>query len=346
VPSFNDAPTTDHYQPAGSGLPTIEGILPLPNGGGRFNINSGFGAVLVQVQYGGQGAVEWAENEEQLLNPGAYGTIPEDACGIRFRSAVAGTPGKVSASIGTDPTRPALSIEALGAVAPLVVAARATQQVFTAAVPVGYALPTGCTAILVECIGGGGAGGGSAVTAAGTVAAGGGGGGGAYASKLIPVSFFTAPATLLVSPGVAGAPGGAGAGGGAGDPSIFQESGGAGILVQADGGNGGAASAAAAPPAFGGSGGFGGPLGSIGDVILPGHPGQYGILLGLAQVVGGPGGPGARGGGGARQTNVNGNGFGALGIGGGGGGGIGTAAQPARQGGGGFTGLVVVTEFY
>lgn len=117
MPSFNDVPTTDAY-PAGPGpgLPVIQDILPLPNGGGRFNVGTAGGGVLVEVQYGVAGAVEWAENEEQLLNPGAYGTIPPDACGIRFRSAVPGVPGRVSASIGTDPTRPALSIDALGAI--------------------------------------------------------------------------------------------------------------------------------------------------------------------------------------------------------------------------------------
>lgn len=120
MPSFNDAKTTDAYQGSGPGLPTIEGILPLPNGGGRFNVEAAGGAVLCQVQYGAQGAVEWAENEEQLLNPGAYGTIPDNACGIRFRSAKTGVPGVVSASMGTDPSRPALTIDALGAISTVI----------------------------------------------------------------------------------------------------------------------------------------------------------------------------------------------------------------------------------
>jgi hypothetical protein len=332
VPSFNDAPTTNDYQPQGSGAPTIEDILPLPNGGGRFNVNSSFGAVLCQVQYGGQGAVEWAENEEQLLNPGAYGTIPEDACGIRFRSAVAGTPGKVSASIGTDPTRPALSIDALGSVL-LVSPVTVTQQIF-AGVNGTYTPPVGLKAVLFECIGGGGGGGGAAATGVGQASAGAGGGGGGYSSTLIQAADLpTSLAIAFTAIGAGGGPGGAGTVGSRSSVGNIP------FPCVAFGGAGGGAGPASAAgrsgtPGAGGNSGLG-----LGDITEDGSPGDWGWVV-AALPGAGIGGAAARGGGGGSNAGAGGQ------YGGGGSGGGAGASSAGQAGGNGAPGLVVATEFY
>ena len=344
MPSFNDFTTTNDYQASAiAGAPTIENVLPLPNGGGRFNVDSSAGAVLCQVQYGGLGAVEWAENEEQLLNPGAYGTIPENACGIRFRSAVPGVAGKVSASIGTDPTRPALRIDALGSVAFLTVTAIIV-RVFTAS-DLNYKPGTGCKAVYVECIGGGGGGGGAAASGVNQGCAGAGGGGGGYAAALLDPTTWTG-AVREVGVG-AGGPGGAPGGnaGGIGVASNFQDNGGLGLLVQATAGSGGSGGGIVSVPNLGSPAQAGrGGLGTDGQVLLRGDWGNGGVVFSNGGL-GGKGGAAARGGGGGAGFFNAGPGNTGEQYGGGGGGGVSTNSG-AQGGGNGAQGVVIITEYY
>lgn len=86
--------------------------------GGWFVVGDQAG-VVVQLQYemggaGGRGSEEWAFDQVDL-GPGANGSIPTNAIGIRFKNAVAGDNATVTAMIGTGDD-PVLQIDSFGGV--------------------------------------------------------------------------------------------------------------------------------------------------------------------------------------------------------------------------------------
>lgn len=207
-------------------------------------------------------------------------------------------------------------------------------QTFTAN---GNYVPTvGMQYCIIEVLGGGGGGGGSGATAATTLSAGGGGGSGEYARGV----FSAAAIGVLqaVSIGVGGA-GNLGAGGGNGGNSSV------GALISANGGNGAALSpvsvAVNSPGGLGGTGGAGGSFRT---------PGQSG-LAGIGFTVPGPTGFTCTGAGGNSQYGAGGQALGVvtgangLGYGAGGSGGGGAYGTPARAGGNGSNGIVIITEY-
>lgn len=87
-------------------------VPPSPSGGGWYSVDANGGSVLAQLAYGETNL--FSETDEQELFSGASGIIPRVATGIRFRNAVAGQNGIVTAWIaGT--TEPALQVSAIGA---------------------------------------------------------------------------------------------------------------------------------------------------------------------------------------------------------------------------------------
>lgn len=201
-----------------------------------------------------------------------------------------------------------------------------------------YTPSTGMLYCDVEVIGGGGGGGGTAATSATTVAAGSGGGGGGYAKKVFTAA--TIGASQVVTVGAAGAAGAAGnnAGGAGGTSSL-------GALISATGGQGGSGSAAGGFQV--GAGGAGG-VGSGGDFNLAGNPGGAGfseISVGVEGItVGGFGGWNLLSAGGLQTFDSI--GAGGIGFGGGGGGASGyNSSAPARVGGAGTKGGIIITEY-
>jgi hypothetical protein len=199
-------------------------------------------------------------------------------------------------------------------------------------------------AFLIECQGGGGGGGGAAVSAASAVAVGNGGGGGAYARSIVPASDLDT--TEAVTVGVGGAVGTAGANpGGTGGDSVFDTISGE---VRADGGSPGAGGANSTSMGMIGSYAPGGlRSASSGDLIIPGEWGQPGFSNTGFGGRGGMGGNSALGAG-AWQAASNSNGLPGDLYGGGGSGGHnqGAAGTPARTGGLGAQGIVIVTPLY
>lgn len=207
-----------------------------------------------------------------------------------------------------------------------------------------YTTPSGCRAILVECIGGGGGGGGTPATTGsgnGQTAAGGGGGGGAYAASLI-----TTPASSYSVTVGAGGTGVSGDDGNDGGDTIFGSN-----LVVAEGG-------IAAPVAVADIGVFPDPSGSAargglsqnctGDLTISGGIGGGGIVFRDAYPHAGGGGGAARGWPGRPQGPANDTfaGNGGLQYGGGGSGATAIASAAAQKGGDGAAGVVIVTEYY
>lgn len=269
-----------------------------------------------------------------------------NVCGARFRSALPGKPSTIVAELAFA-TDPISAYSATGLVSPSSPVPAITRQIFTVG-PVGYVVPAGCTAILVECLGGGGGGGGAPATVAGQISVGAGASGGSYAASLLTVASLIGPFVVNVGFGGGAA---VGAAGGDGDVSNFDDSGGAGFLVQAAGGKGGGAGAAGGAPLNGGIPGHGAAaIPSIGDVIIVGEPGLFGMAMNLTPVngYGGTGGAGAGPYGGGGGIYQGGTGAGQPGehYGGGGGGALRPPSAAAIQGGVGSDGIVVITEFY
>jgi hypothetical protein len=192
-------------------------------------------------------------------------------------------------------------------------------------------------ALLVECIGAGGGGGGVKLATSGA-GEGGGGGGGGYAAKYVTGTIKGSYTIVLGGAGVGGSTlGGAGASGGAtsfDSPSICTANG---------GGGGGGDTAAQTTPLPRGAGGNGG-AGSVGDILMQGDDGGYGIVFSASAGLTGRGGGAAGFGGGEAAI---GGGTGAAGaLYGGGGSGAGAASTTGVAGGNGATGCIRVTEYF
>lgn len=196
----------------------------------------------------------------------------------------------------------------------------------------------GLRAVLVECQGGGGQGGGAPATGAGQLGAGGGGSGGVYARSLVLVSNLDTTEAITVGAGGTGAA--AGATGNAGDDSVFDTISGE---VRGKGGNGGGVGGPTTGPTLVGSPADV-PSGSVGDFIVLGDDGDFGT--GLNTVRGGRGGGSFFGGQQRPANSTSTDGAGASPWGGGGAGASNGASQPARTGGAGSQGIVIVSLFY
>ena len=305
--------------------------------GGWFSVSTA--AAFMQMQYGPRGASYWTEEVE--VGNGAFAYLDPKCTGVRFRNAVAGQAGVVTAQIAQG-EEPPLSIVALGVVSTATVGP--THTVLTAPLlpttGTPYTPPAGAKRLLVECIGGGGAGGGAAATAASTVAVGGGGAGAGYGAVLIDLVAL-GPFAFTYQIGNGGAKQ-SGAGGGAGGDTQFQN--GVNILAIGRGGPGGALGGAGAPP-FRSGGSSAGGLG-VGDYAIDGSPGEAGLSLSATIFVSGNGGAAARGGGGAPGQASTSGGLDGGAYGGGGGGAASGINQAASAGGNGAPGIIVVTEFY
>jgi len=199
---------------------------------------------------------------------------------------------------------------------------------------VTYTPHANMTYAMIECIGGGGAGGG-AVGAVGQFLCPGGGGSGGYSRKLVTKAQVGASQAITIGAGGVGVLGSAG---GAGGNTSF------GSLCIAYGGGGGLSYS------FGG--GAASPAG-IGDFVIGGSPGSAGITnyaIGTIGVFnwGGNGASGPFGGGGqSGQANSGGAVHGNSASGYGSGGGAANAHNVAVdvQGGNGWGGLCIITEF-
>lgn len=214
-------------------------------------------------------------------------------------------------------------------------------QVFTST---GTYTPTaGMLYCEIEAVGGGGGGGSAVATSSVQTSIGGGGGGGGYAKKTF--SAATIGASKAVTIGAAGTAGTAGGAGGTGGTTSV----GATILSAAGGvGGGSSAAQAGANIAAGGGGG----AGSTGDYNTVGTPGGFGFSSftagSFASTAGGAGGSSYFGGGAtpvATINTANTAGNAATSYGGGGSGAANGVSGAARDGGVGFKGLVVVTEY-
>lgn len=219
---------------------------------------------------------------------------------------------------------------------------KVVRQVFTSTGT--YTPTTGMKYCDIECVGGGGGGGSALATGATTFSVAGGGGGGEYSRGIF--SAATIGASKSVTIGAAGAAGTAGGAGGTGGTTSVGAT-----DISAIGGTGGAASAGAHTGGDLYPGGAGGTGGSGGDFRVQGSPGGCGLAVlatgGFGQASGGIGGSTYFGGGalaiGTLNTSSAGNA--ATGYGGGGGGGANITSQSAVNGGAGFKGVVIVTEY-
>jgi hypothetical protein len=110
VPVINQVQTADAYADnAKSGVSAAIISQVYNSRGGWFSVSAA--AVFCQMQYGGQGAPYWTS--EVLLGNGAFAYLDPKCIGVRFRSAVGGVPGTVTAQISQG-DEPPLSIVALG----------------------------------------------------------------------------------------------------------------------------------------------------------------------------------------------------------------------------------------
>jgi hypothetical protein len=296
------------------------GLLPPGATGIRFrNAVAGQNAVVTAAI---------AQGNEPALAISATGTLTVVGPGVNFQhndAAVATEPtidfedgSGVTWTLTDDPagTRVKVALAVSKAPAP-------THTVLTGGAGT-YNTPSGCRAILVECIGGGAGGGGTAALGAGASAAGGGGGGGAYSASLLEP-----PAASYAYSVGGGGNGGAGVGGAAGGSTSFG-------TILAKGGSPGTSGGASYQ-----NGGAGGAVaGGSGDVQLGGAPGTNGLAVTAGAALGGNGGMAACGGGGGLNNNAG------YQFGGGGGGTQGLGPLGAQTGGNGAGGVIIVTEFY
>ena len=195
-------------------------------------------------------------------------------------------------------------------------------------------------AVIVKVQGGGGAGGGAAETAAGEASHGGGGAGGGYAEKRILADTLGASESITI--GAAGAVSAGGVGGAGGSTSFGTHASGA-------GGSGGPIRAATSSNQYPSSSvATGGDGVATGGLVIPGQPGSPSLNVGTisSTVLGGNGG-GSRLGSGGRGRVIESSSAAMVGRGyGAGGGGNGnSASNPARNGGAGTAGIVIV-ELY
>lgn len=217
-------------------------------------------------------------------------------------------------------------------------------QVFTSS---GTYTPTaGMKYCIVECVGGGGGGGGANGNNNGC-AAGGGGGAGGYCRKFL--SAASVGVSQVVTIGSAGSGGVSNTNGTAGGNTTF------GSILTANGGSGG--SGATASSGNGGTARAGGAGGTAtgGDVNSRGNAGSSGwglLFVTTVQgevVMGGAGAPSVFGGSAVSVFAVSGpnnfNGNAGLTYGAGGGGGITEKTTSTANGGAGFAGICIVTEF-
>ena len=182
---------------------------------------------------------------------------------------------------------------------------------------------------LVTLVGGGGAGGGCEATGAGETACGGGGGAGGYVQLFIDASSLDAATTVTVGEGGAGA---SNATGGNGTSTVFG-------TFTAPGGSGGLAGGTDAVGSAGGSPAT--PLSPFGVIVVPGEGGSSAQLQ-----IGGRGGNTPLGSGGRPGNPAQGGtGLAAQGFGSGGGGAGQGASQPARLGGAGRDGVVIIDVY-
>jgi hypothetical protein len=217
------------------------------------------------------------------------------------------------------------------------------RQVFTST---GTYTPTsGMVYCDIECVGGGGGGGSALATGSTTVSVGGGGGAGEYSRGIF--SAATIGASKSVTIGAAGTAGTAGGGGGTGGTTSVGAT-----IISSIGGTGGNPASGAYVSFDITPGGAGGNGGTGGDFRVQGTPGGWGmVVFGLAGAFGCPGG-GYGGstffGGGALAVgsiNVSSAGNAATGYGGGGGGAANGPSASAANGGAGFKGVVIITEY-
>lgn len=192
--------------------------------------------------------------------------------------------------------------------------------------------PTGLAFIIVEVQGGGGGGGAGALTS--TIATGGGGGGGGYALAKVAAASLGATETVTVGSGGSGGSSGSGSPGGT---SSF------GSHAVATGGGGGTARSG-----VGVSTSAAGGVGTAGDFLTRGQPGQQATIIDADSGYAGSGGGSFFGAGGKGDgTNTAGDSNGNSGIyGGGGSGGINDDNTTDSTGGAGGSGLVRVWEYF
>lgn len=209
-----------------------------------------------------------------------------------------------------------------------------TQQVITSS---GTYTPTpGMKYCIIECTGGGGGGGGAAATGASEVAAGSGGGGGGTGRGVFSAAAIGASRAVTIGAGGAGGIGfNLGADGG--DSTVM------GIISGTHGVGGSSSGSHVTITSTAGEGGSGTIRGCAGLTC-------YGAFLGSSwSVMGGAGGASFFGGSRAPPaiigTVTQQNGNDAVGFGGGGTGAISAGGGTAANGGAGFDGVVVVTEF-
>lgn len=219
--------------------------------------------------------------------------------------------------------------------------------------PYYYASPAGARLFIVELVGGGGAGGGAVATGVGERSGGGGGGGGGYVLAHLSRAQLEAMTTLVGGSAVvpylvgAGGTGVAGAIGNVGARSAFGYVNGTDYVLEAGGGYGGWASGVATLPAYAdfGDGGIAGST-IVGPVGVRGDDGSPCIMAGSAHhgslgIGGGSHFAGRRSPGIWNNAGQTGHAYG-----GGGSGAANRDSQPARAGGAGAGGLVIVTAVF
>jgi hypothetical protein len=110
VPVLNSQGCGDAFTDAAS----ITEVHPTPNAGGWFALENNGNEADVQLAYASEyGGDIWTQS--QHLGVGAYGTIPTNATGIRFKNHVAGKQAVVDAFLGFK-NEPALGIASLGTI--------------------------------------------------------------------------------------------------------------------------------------------------------------------------------------------------------------------------------------
>lgn len=256
----------------------------------------------------------------------------------QFTSITPGASGTVFMSTGTSSLPTWQSVSGLGFTSTNI-------QVITTVGTNTYTATPGMKYCIVELLGGGGGGGGTAATSGTNVGVGGGGGAGEYARGVFTAAQVVSPTAVFI--GGAGIPGSSGTGGqgGAGGNSSFGNS----PLMSAYGGQGGTYSGSQPNSAIS-LGGVGGVGGAGGAIHVTGSPGQTSFSIeGVGS--GGSGGVGTFGGGAQNIvaiTNLNGNGnpgAAAQSYGSGGGGAVSGVVATGNNGGAGFAGVCIITEF-